>query len=72
MILNSIFTTAVLYVYLKIGSEPVVLIGAWFGFTTGELWLLSSIKKEKVKNNSCVDKENNKKENSKSKGENSL
>lgn len=54
--LNAFFTIAVLYVYLKVGSEPVTLIGAWFGFTTGELWMLSSIKKAKVKNNTLCEK----------------
>lgn len=49
IILNIIFTAAVLYVFLKVGSEPMTLIGCWFGFTTGELWMLSSIKKTKVK-----------------------
>ena len=49
VVLNTIFTAAVLYVFLKVGSEPVALIGAWFAFTTGELWMLSSIKKSKVK-----------------------
>lgn len=49
IILNIIFTVAVLYVFLKVGSEPMTLIGCWFGFTTGELWMLSSIKKTKVK-----------------------
>lgn len=47
--LNAIFTMAVLYVFLKVGSEPVTLIGSWFAFTTGELWMLTSIKKQKVK-----------------------
>ena len=47
--MNIIFTSAVLYVFLKTASEPVALVGAWFAFTTGELWMLSSIKKEKVK-----------------------
>ena len=47
--MNIIFTVAVLYVFLKTSSEPVALVGAWFAFTTGELWMLSSIKKEKVK-----------------------
>ena len=28
----------------------MALIGAWFAFTTGELWMLSSIKKTKVNN----------------------
>ena len=48
VLLNVIFTAAVLYVFLKVGSEPTALIGAWFAFTTGELWMLSSIKKTKV------------------------
>lgn len=49
VLMNIIFTVAVLYVFLKTGSEPVALVGAWFAFTTGELWMLSSIKKIKVK-----------------------
>jgi len=49
VVLNTIFTAAVLYVFLKVGSEPMTLIGCWFAFTTGELWMLSSIKKSKVK-----------------------
>lgn len=48
VLLNTIFTAAVLYVFLKVGTEPVTLIGCWFAFTTGELWMLSSIKKTKV------------------------
>lgn len=50
IILNTGFTAAVLYVFLRVGSEPVVLIGAFFAFTTGELWMLSTIKKKKIKN----------------------
>ena len=49
VLMNIIFTVAVLYVFFKTGSEPVALVGAWFAFTTGELWMLSSIKKIKVK-----------------------
>lgn len=49
VLLNSFFTVAVLYVFLRVGSEPMTLIAAWFAFTTGELWLLSGIKKAKVK-----------------------
>lgn len=49
ILLNAIFTAAVLYIFMQVGSEPQVLIGAWFAFTTGELWMLSSIKKKKVK-----------------------
>lgn len=47
--LNILFTASVLYVFLKTGNEPMTLVGCWFGFTTGELWMLSSIKKSKVK-----------------------
>ena len=49
VIMNIIFTGAVLYVFLATGNEPVALVGAWFAFTTGELWMLGSIKKTKVK-----------------------
>lgn len=49
ILLNIIFTAAVLYIFLKVGNEPMALIGAWFTFTTGELWMLSSIKKKEVK-----------------------
>lgn len=59
VLLNTIFTAAVLYVFLKIGSEPVTLIGAWFAFTTGELWMLSSIKKTKVNKKEGVNDEQN-------------
>lgn len=47
ILLNVLFTASVLYVFLKVGSEPQFLISAWFTFTTGELWMLSSIKKKK-------------------------
>jgi hypothetical protein len=59
VLLNTIFTAAVLYVFLKIGSEPVTLIGCWFAFTTGELWMLSSIKKTKVNKKDGVNNEQN-------------
>ncbi len=52
IILNILFTAAVLYVFLKTGNEPSTLIASWFGFTTGELLLLSSIKKSKIKKGS--------------------
>lgn len=47
--LNVGFTGAVLYTFLKIGSEPTSLIVAWFAFTTGELWMLSGITKTKIR-----------------------
>jgi hypothetical protein len=36
-------------VFLKTSSEPTSLIVAWFGFTTGELWLVKDIKKTEIK-----------------------
>ena len=41
--LNVLFTVAILYVFIRTGSEPMTLVGA---FTTVELWSLASIKKE--------------------------
>jgi hypothetical protein len=49
ILLNVVFTGAVLYVFLQTGNEPSVLIGSFFGFTTGEMWLLATVKKAKVK-----------------------
>ena len=48
ILLNTGFTTAVMYLFLKVGHEPTTLIAAWFAFTTGELWLLASIRKKKM------------------------
>lgn len=47
IILNIIFTLAVMYLFLQTGNEPMTLVGAWFSFTTIELWSLASIKKKK-------------------------
>ena len=49
VVMNVVFTAAALGVFYKVGSEPAVLIGAWFAFTTGELWALASIRKAKAK-----------------------
>ena len=48
ILLNAAFTVAVLFVFYKVGTEPVTLIGAWFGFTTIELWALAGIKKREI------------------------
>lgn len=48
VLLNTGFTAAVLYVFLRVGSEPTTLIAAWFAFTTTELWMLAGIKKKKI------------------------
>lgn len=49
VLLNTLFAISVLYIFYKIESEPVTLIGAWFAFTTGELFLLSKIKRDEIK-----------------------
>jgi hypothetical protein len=48
VMLNVMFTVGVLVVFWHTGNEPSVLVGAWFGFTTGELFMLSGIKKRKI------------------------
>lgn len=49
IVLNILFVVADFYVVIKTGIEPIATVTAWFAFTTGELWLLASIKKVKVK-----------------------
>jgi threonine/homoserine efflux transporter RhtA len=49
VLLNIVFTAAVLIVFSKTSSEPTALVGCWFAFTTTELWALASIKKSKIK-----------------------
>lgn len=56
IVLNSAFAAAVLVVFAMTGVEPVVLIGAWFSFTIGELWLLAGIKKVDAKAKTDIDK----------------
>jgi len=46
--LNAAFAAAVLYVFMRVGSEPATLVGAWFAFTTGELWALAAIKRREI------------------------
>lgn len=53
IILNVLFTYAILRVFLATSCEPTSLVVAWFSFTTVELWSLAGIKKAKEK------KENN-------------
>lgn len=50
IVLNVIFTIAILYTFLQTGSEPSTLVAAWFAFTTGELLALSSIKRKEINN----------------------
>lgn len=57
--LVTIFTTAVLYVFLRTGSEPAITVAAFFAFATGELWALATIKKNKEKNKNRSNKNAN-------------
>lgn len=46
IVMNALFAGAVLWVFLKTSAEPTILVGAWFAWTTGELWALAMIKKK--------------------------
>jgi hypothetical protein len=52
------FTAVVLWMFYATGSEPGVLIGAWFAFTTGELWALATIKRSKVRSKNEQNEQN--------------
>lgn len=43
-----VFTSVVLWIFYHVGSEPSVIIVAFMGFCTGELWHMASIKKKKI------------------------
>ncbi len=45
VLLNIVFAGIILYMVWHGRPEPAVLVGAWFAFTTGELWMLSKIKR---------------------------
>lgn len=62
--LNYWFANRVLDIFLEVEKEPGLLIGAWFGFTVGELFLLARLKikgdeseKDGVKNEDKLEKE---------------
>lgn len=46
--MNILFTVAILYVFYNTGNEPITLVGAFFAFTTVELWSLSKIKRDEI------------------------
>lgn len=48
ILLNVLFVVAVFALFWHTGSEPSTLIAGWFAFTTGELWGLSKIKRDKL------------------------
>lgn len=49
IMLNIIFTVAILLCFWHTGSEPASLVVSFFGFTTVELWSLAKIKRDKLK-----------------------
>ena len=53
IVMNIMFTIAILYVFNHTGNEPSTSVSAFFAFTTVELWSLAGIKKKKI------EKENN-------------
>jgi hypothetical protein len=53
ILLNVTFTAGVLTVFWHTGAEPVATVTAFFAFTTGELWLMSGIKKARIKKEDC-------------------
>ncbi len=55
ILMNIAFAMGALYVFFRIGSEPITLISCWFGFTTVELWQLAVIKKTKSTVNQTVE-----------------
>lgn len=55
-----IFTGVAIWLQYKIGVElSATLITCFYGFMTGELWMLASIKKTKVKNDNTLNVNNN-------------
>ena len=49
IILAIAFVIAILYVFLKTGSEPTVLVGSFMAFISIELWSLAKIKRDEPK-----------------------
>lgn len=49
IMLNVAFVVAVFYAVLKSTAVPDSLIVAWFSFTTAELWSLSTVSREKIR-----------------------
>lgn len=49
ILMNILFTLAIMYLFLRTGNEPMTLVGAWFSFTTVELFSLSKIKRAEIK-----------------------
>ena len=48
ILLNVLFTLAVLAISWHTGQGLDSLVVGWFAFTTGELWTLGKIKRDKI------------------------
>lgn len=48
IVLNTWFANRIINAFIITSLEPVALIGAWFAFTIGEVWLLAGITKKKL------------------------
>lgn len=62
LVIGSIFIFTAIAIWLQYATSMELsptLITCFYGFCTGELWLLASITKTKTKNNNINDEENN-------------
>lgn len=50
IVLNVLYTGAVLFVYYHTGTEPVALTTGWYAFTGTELLALAGLKYKEAKN----------------------
>ena len=48
IVMNMIAFGALLFAFMRVGSEAGILTGAWFAFTTGELWALALIRRKEI------------------------
>lgn len=49
IVLNMLAFVVLVWAFVQTnGSEPTVLTGSWFSFTTVQLWLLADIRKKKM------------------------
>ena len=49
ILLNIVFTAAVLFVFWHTGAEPSTLVVSWFAFTSSELIATAFIKGKKIR-----------------------
>ena len=49
VVLDSLFAGACIYAFIRTGTEPAVLIGAWFTSMSGELFAMAKMTREERK-----------------------